>query len=315
MNHPDDPHDLVGDAPWLDDPAPTAEDVAHLDAFIAGHAARFDPQVAEPARAWRLTGAGLPPRILASAQEETPFSPSPELSRHPWSGAAPCPRFDAWAATVPPGTIVEEEALSVVVIAVQGAQAEPAPQSARKLLEDLRSGLNRRGAMALFALALGAMLLSWPVRAASQPPEEVLDDIATRRHRVAVKRPAVGRRPTTSTLAVPLDRTFHPVDVATWAAGGHVPTHVSVAGRVAYTRRERDGDQHLKILGARDGAVILECIPEFPEILAACRRVQKGDLIDVTGISRYDTDHDYPEVHPVLSVSIVSTRPAGKEWR
>lgn len=78
-------------------------------------------------------------------------------------------------------------------------------------------------------------------------------------------------------------------------------THVAVVGIVAYTHTETDGDLHIRMV--KDSAsltdslavfIIAECIPKLP-----CRRPHIGERITVKGITRYDSEHGWREVHPV----------------
>ncbi|HEX9239197.1 MAG TPA: hypothetical protein VF910_00905 [Candidatus Bathyarchaeia archaeon] len=90
-------------------------------------------------------------------------------------------------------------------------------------------------------------------------------------------------------------RTYWPVTVAQLASGAVKHTHVQVSGVVAYTKIEEDGDIHIRIVGDTGAAfVVAECIPRLP-----CRRPKNGERITVQGITRYDGEHHWFEVHPV----------------
>jgi hypothetical protein len=94
-------------------------------------------------------------------------------------------------------------------------------------------------------------------------------------------------------------RTYWPVSVDSLAAGQVQHTHVQVTGRVRLVRHEGDGDLHLKLTGVT-GFIVAECIPALP-----CAVVPKvGDRVTVRGISRYDGEHHWHEVHPVEAVVI-----------
>lgn len=100
-------------------------------------------------------------------------------------------------------------------------------------------------------------------------------------------------------LALPAqaeDRRWWPVSTAALATTTR--THVEVRGTVTYRRKEEDGDVHLRIC---DGGlcIVAECIPELP---APCVGVRKGEVVTVRGISRYDKQHGWGEVHPVLEL-------------
>lgn len=94
-------------------------------------------------------------------------------------------------------------------------------------------------------------------------------------------------------------RTYWPATVAQLASGTVKHTHVSVTGIVAYSKIELDGDIHIRIVGDTGSAfVIAECIPKLP-----CRRPRNGERVTVKGISRYDPEHGFREVHPVEELS------------
>lgn len=97
-----------------------------------------------------------------------------------------------------------------------------------------------------------------------------------------------------------MQRTYWPTPIDTLWVGHQKHTHVAVTGRVAYTRTEDDGDLHIRLNSPTDSTkfVIAECIPALP-----CARPVKGSLITVWGISRFDPEHQWREVHPVESWS------------
>ncbi len=103
------------------------------------------------------------------------------------------------------------------------------------------------------------------------------------------------------------DRAFHPLDLATLAAlppgSAAVPTHVRLTGWITYKKTERDGDVHLRMSDG-DAVVVLEAIPELPEIEAKARAVRIWTKVTVWGVSRYDgaPGHGWWEVHPVLGI-------------
>lgn len=91
-------------------------------------------------------------------------------------------------------------------------------------------------------------------------------------------------------------RFYWPTPIDTLWVGHQKHTHVSVTGRVAYTRTEDDGDLHIRLNSLTDSTkyVVAECIPRLP-----CVRPLKGAVIVVQGISRYDIEHSWREIHPV----------------
>jgi hypothetical protein len=101
-------------------------------------------------------------------------------------------------------------------------------------------------------------------------------------------------------LVLVLQRYYWPTPIETMWAGLQKHTHVAVTGRVKYLRREEDGDLHIKLVSLRDPTkfIIAECIPLIP-----CARPVLSSVITVRGVSRYDPEHGWREVHPVESWS------------
>lgn len=95
-------------------------------------------------------------------------------------------------------------------------------------------------------------------------------------------------------------RTYWPATVAQLASGTVKHTHVQVAGIVAYTRIEDDGDLHIRVVGDTGAVfIIAECIPKLP-----CRRPKNGERITVKGIQRRDPEHgNWVEIHPTEYIS------------
>lgn len=93
-----------------------------------------------------------------------------------------------------------------------------------------------------------------------------------------------------------VSRRYWVTSIDTLWIGHQKHTHTEVTGRVVYRRWEDDGDRHIKIASLSDSTkfIIAECIPALP-----CRAVSIGEIITVRGISRYDPEHDWREVHPV----------------
>ncbi len=78
-------------------------------------------------------------------------------------------------------------------------------------------------------------------------------------------------------------------------------THVEVTGRVTEVSEQADGDIHLRLEDSH-GFVIAECIPSLPDVRRRCAALLTGGTVTVRGISRYDFEHNWWEVHPVLEV-------------
>jgi hypothetical protein len=93
-------------------------------------------------------------------------------------------------------------------------------------------------------------------------------------------------------------RVYHRVTLERLAAGTR-HTHVCVTGPVVYVRKQRDGDWHVTLDNGKT-KVVLEIIPAIPVALP-----RKGDVVDACGISRRDTHHGWPEVHPVEWLAVV----------
>lgn len=88
-------------------------------------------------------------------------------------------------------------------------------------------------------------------------------------------------------------RTYWPISVDSLATGHVLHTHVQITGRITLVRHEGDGDLHFKIVGQR-GFVVCECIPALP-----CPVPKVGERVTVKGISRWDGEHKWAQVHPV----------------
>lgn len=76
-------------------------------------------------------------------------------------------------------------------------------------------------------------------------------------------------------------------------------THVEITGEVKSLTPEKDGDTHMEIF---DGGkfVIAECIPKLP-----CSVLPNvGQTVTVRGISRYDRENHWYEVHPVEEIEV-----------
>ena len=76
-------------------------------------------------------------------------------------------------------------------------------------------------------------------------------------------------------------------------------THVEITGTVKSVIPQKDGDTHIQV---SDGAdfVIAECIPKLP-----CSVVPDvGQTVTIRGISRYDRENHWYEVHPVEEIEV-----------
>ncbi len=76
-------------------------------------------------------------------------------------------------------------------------------------------------------------------------------------------------------------------------------THVEVTGQVKSLGPRPDGDTHIQITDGND-FVVAECIPKLP-----CAVIPEvGQTVTVRGISRYDREKRWYEVHPVEEIEI-----------
>ena len=82
-----------------------------------------------------------------------------------------------------------------------------------------------------------------------------------------------------------------------------VGPRVEVTGFIDYKAKQDDGDYHIRLVADPASAgssefVICETIPELP--------MPNGmpvlhTTVTIRGIARWDTEHGWPEIHPVLS--------------
>ena len=76
-------------------------------------------------------------------------------------------------------------------------------------------------------------------------------------------------------------------------------THVEITGMVKSIQPQKDGDTHIQV---SDGAdfVIAECIPKLP-----CSVIPDvGQTVTIRGVSRYDRENHWYEVHPVEEIEV-----------
>ena len=73
-------------------------------------------------------------------------------------------------------------------------------------------------------------------------------------------------------------------------------THVETCGPVVYRRRMKDGDWHVTLDNGK-ATVVVEIVPLIP-----LDPPKKGTIVRVRGISRFDKDHGWPEVHPAEAI-------------
>lgn len=97
-----------------------------------------------------------------------------------------------------------------------------------------------------------------------------------------------------------MQRTYWPVPLDTLAVNHQRHTHAAVTGKVAYVHHESDGDTHIKLVSPSGRFIIAECIPLLP-----CALPKAGVTITVRGITRWDPEHEWGELHPVESWTVV----------
>lgn len=99
-------------------------------------------------------------------------------------------------------------------------------------------------------------------------------------------------------LLLVLQRNYFPVSIQRMATGHNYHTHVMVIGQVALVEKQIDGDLHIRLT---DGKyfIVAECILSLP-----CTKPKVGQTVAVKGISRFDGEHKWYEVHPVENLVI-----------
>lgn len=83
-----------------------------------------------------------------------------------------------------------------------------------------------------------------------------------------------------------------------------VDTHVCIEGQVIYRRAEDDGDIHFKIADAAGNVLTCEIDPQHPLPEPAYQQ-----HVRVYGVTRFDMDHGWWEIHPVDYWSDISEEP------
>jgi hypothetical protein len=83
------------------------------------------------------------------------------------------------------------------------------------------------------------------------------------------------------------------------AAGRVHATRAEVTGRVTLVKKEGDRDLHIRVSDGKH-FIVAECMPQMP-----CTRPKVGDTVTVRGITRFDGEHKWWEIHPVTGLEIV----------
>lgn len=104
-----------------------------------------------------------------------------------------------------------------------------------------------------------------------------------------------------SLLLLLMIRYYWPQELENYAERGSVRPRVQIDGYVIYTRTEKDGDLHIRLCDTLDArgmdrrhCIVCEIIPTLP-----VPRPPIHAHIRVKGISRFDPEHGWREVHPV----------------
>lgn len=103
-----------------------------------------------------------------------------------------------------------------------------------------------------------------------------------------------------TTFGLPDPKLYPPVAVAKLAEkDGWVRPRALIHGKVTMVKKEDDGDEHFRVEGvdADSGMVVCEIIPEIP---LKEGKPKVGDVIHVWGVARWDGEHKWGELHPVV---------------
>jgi len=105
-------------------------------------------------------------------------------------------------------------------------------------------------------------------------------------------------------ISIEAARPYHPETIASLKASRH--THVRVCGWVRLSKREADGDRHLRLSSEQAATpypfIVAEIVPFHP--LAVPRL---GEHVCVSGIRRIDNEvnHGWPEIHPAERIEVL----------
>jgi hypothetical protein len=75
-------------------------------------------------------------------------------------------------------------------------------------------------------------------------------------------------------------------------------TRAEVTGKVTLVKKEADGDMHIRVSDGKH-FIVAECMPQMP-----CVRPKVGQAVTVQGITRFDGEHKWFELHPVTKLTI-----------
>ncbi|MBI3627935.1 MAG: hypothetical protein HY220_04320 [Candidatus Sungbacteria bacterium] len=92
------------------------------------------------------------------------------------------------------------------------------------------------------------------------------------------------------------DLLYYDTDLATFITHGSKKTKVTVEGVVNIIAPQPDGDFHVVIKAPDESLLVTEFIPEIKNLPLPTA----GDRIKIWGIVRFDTFHNWWELHPVI---------------
>lgn len=91
------------------------------------------------------------------------------------------------------------------------------------------------------------------------------------------------------------DDLYPVIDIQTLNKSKFFEARAAVVGRVTATMASPDGDVHINITDARGNTLVAEMVPEYPLPIP-----QVGETIKIWGVTRYDLDYFWWELHPVF---------------
>lgn len=106
--------------------------------------------------------------------------------------------------------------------------------------------------------------------------------------------------PTASHGLPPVTR-YPQVPLIKVARGSWTRPRANIFGKVTLVAREDDGDWHFRVVDEDDNFVVCEIIPEF-QMPNGHPRV--GSSVRVWGVVRWDGQHRWGEIHPVVGWSL-----------
>lgn len=140
----------------------------------------------------------------------------------------------------------------------------------------------------LLLVSAGGIGLGWYIRNQTLNPRATIPNILERTFNFLVQQ---GEKEDDDLL-------YYDTDLADFIINGSTKTKISVEGIVDKIARQPDGDYHMVIRQQYIPAglfLVTEFIPEIKLPLP-----KEGDRIKIWGIIRFDTLHNWWELHPVI---------------